>query len=117
MPRIVILEHDYPTLHWDFMFEAGPVLRSWRLAAPPQPGQTIAAEVIGAHRPLYLDYEGTVSGGRGTVRRWDAGTFVTTELSDARVGLMVAGERCQGFVMLERDEAGAWTFLWTAAKP
>src|SRR5205807_395991 len=43
MPRFVILEHDHPELHWDLMLEAGPVLRTWRLAAPPQPGRAVAA--------------------------------------------------------------------------
>src|SRR2546429_613448 len=43
MPRFVILEHDHPELHWDLMLEAGPVLRTWPLAAPPQPGGASAA--------------------------------------------------------------------------
>jgi hypothetical protein len=69
MPRFVILEHDHPELHWDFMLEAGAVLRTWRLAAPPALGQVVAAAASFDHRLLYLDYEGPVSGGRGTVRR------------------------------------------------
>ena len=28
VPRFVILEHDYPELHWDFMLEAGAVLKT-----------------------------------------------------------------------------------------
>ena len=36
MPRFVILEHDLAELHWDFMLEAGGVLRTWRFAAPPE---------------------------------------------------------------------------------
>src|SRR4051794_31329065 len=76
MPRFVILEHDHPGLHWDLMLETGPVLRTWRLAQPPlTPGQRIAATALGDHRPMYLDYEGPVSGDRGTVKRWDAGTY------------------------------------------
>lgn len=75
MPRFVILEHDWPTPHWDVLLEAGPVLRAWRLAAEPAPGRAVPAEPNADHRPFYLDYEGPVSGGRGTVRRWDAGAF------------------------------------------
>ena len=74
MPRFVILEHDHPVLHWDFMLEAGDVLRTWRLSAPPIRGAIVAAERIGDHRRLYLDYEGPVSDGRGNVVRWDAGS-------------------------------------------
>jgi hypothetical protein len=35
MPRYVILEHDWPERHWDFMLEAGDGPRSWRPAVPP----------------------------------------------------------------------------------
>src|SRR5262245_3351063 len=75
MPRYVVLEHDHPELHWDFMLEAGEVLRTWRLAAPPGAEGAIPATAVFDHRPFYLDYEGPVRGGRGFVRRWDAGTF------------------------------------------
>ena len=27
MPRYVVLEHDFPTLHWDLMLEFGSVLQ------------------------------------------------------------------------------------------
>src|SRR4051794_8490712 len=55
MPRFVILEHDHPVLHWDFMLEVGDVLRTWRLAAPPAAGMTVPAEPSFDHRKLYLD--------------------------------------------------------------
>ena len=35
MPRFVILEHDYPELHWDLMLETAGALRTWRLLRPP----------------------------------------------------------------------------------
>ncbi|HZZ78671.1 MAG TPA: DNA polymerase ligase N-terminal domain-containing protein [Gemmataceae bacterium] len=75
MPRFVILEHDHPSLHWDLMLEAGDVLQAWRLAAPPTESDAVEATQLGDHRRAYLDYEGPVSGNRGTVKRWDAGTF------------------------------------------
>jgi len=75
MSRFVILEHDWPTLHWDFLLEAGPVLRSWRLLAEPGMGKEVPAEPNVEHRLFYLDFEGSLSGGRGSVRRWDIGTF------------------------------------------
>src|SRR5207253_10100415 len=76
VPRFVILEHDHPELHWDLMLEVGDVLWTWRLCGDPETvGEAIPAQRIGEHRLLYLDYEGPVRGGRGTVRRWDAGTY------------------------------------------
>lgn len=75
MPRFVILEHDHPVRHWDLMLETGSILRTWRLAEPPRPGSVITAEATFDHRLHYLDYEGPVSGDRGTVTRWLAGTY------------------------------------------
>jgi hypothetical protein len=96
MPRFVILEHDWPTRHWDLFLEAGSVLRAWRLLAEPGPGAAVPAEANAEHRLLYLDYEGPVSGGRGSVSRWDAGTFEW--LADGPEGVLVvlAGGKLAG---------------------
>ncbi len=64
MPRFVILEHDHPFVHWDFLLEDGDHLRSWRLKEQPAPGRTVEAEAMVDHRLRYLDYEGPVGGGR-----------------------------------------------------
>lgn len=112
MLRFVILEHDHPALHWDFMLEAGEVLRTWRLAGTPEPGRVLAAEPLPDHRRLYLDYEGPVSDGRGTVRRWDAGTFDVEAETDGRLVLRLRGGRGEGQAVLERTEAGDWQFVF-----
>jgi hypothetical protein len=109
MPRFVILEHDHPFLHWDLMLEAGPVLRTWRLAEVPHPGREVYAEALGDHRTHYLDYEGPVSGGRGSVKRWDAGTFTWLSDTAAEVRIELEGIRCRGPVLLH-VQAGRWTF-------
>jgi hypothetical protein len=112
MARFVILEHDHPHLHWDFLLEEGTALRTWRLEQPPRPGQDIAALALPAHRLHYLDYEGAVSGGRGTVRRHDRGTF-TLELNEpGRVVVRLEGNRCRGRAELRHLDADAWLFHW-----
>ena len=70
-----ILEHDFPTLHWDCLLEDGDVLLTWRLSSPPESAAVLDALKTFDHRRLYLDYEGPVSGDRGRVTRWDGGTF------------------------------------------
>lgn len=112
MPRYVILEHDHPRRHWDFMLEAGPVLRTWRLLAPPETGRTVEAEPTFDHRLVYLDYEGPISGGRGMVSRWDWGTFtwITAEANALTVDL--TGHRLSGMAHLRHRDA-AWTFEFT----
>ncbi len=101
MPRFVILEHDWPQLHWDLMLETAEVLRTWRLAAPPGTG-AVEAEPAFDHRLVYLDYEGPVSGGRGTVRRWDHGDYRIIEEDADQLRLSFEGERLRGEVILER---------------
>ncbi|HMF18904.1 MAG TPA: DNA polymerase ligase N-terminal domain-containing protein [Gemmataceae bacterium] len=115
MPRFVILEHDHPTLHWDLMLQAGETLRTWRLArAPIHPGDAIEATAIGDHRPMYLDYEGPVSGGRGKVGRWDHGTYEEEKpgivRSEERVVIRLDGKRVQGLAILERASEDKWSF-------
>ena len=112
MLRFVILEHDHPERHWDLMLEVGPMLRSWRLAAPPEaPGTVIAALAVQDHRADYLDYEGPVSGDRGTVAlgrgRLHGSTWRPTG------GLVqLEGRRVHGLVRLEPMAADRWQFVW-----
>jgi hypothetical protein len=111
MPRFVILEHDHPHLHWDFMLEAGSVLRTWRLAsAPDTAGLRISAQPLGDHRPLYLDYEGPVSGARGTVTRWDRGDYESLPASAGQAfHVRLEGQRVRGTAVMEWERAG-WVF-------
>jgi len=113
MPRFVVLEHDHPELHWDFMLECGNVLRTWRLAAFPQEGQNVAATAAFDHRLVYLDYEGSVGGNRGQVKRSDAGNFrwVTPEAVGEvdQVIVILEGERLRGRVVLQKA-GGKWSF-------
>ena len=106
MPRFVVLEHDWPTLHWDFLLESGSVLRAWRLLAEPGPGCDVAAEPNADHRLLYLDYEGPVSGGRGNVRQWDAGTFDWVTEEAARVEIVLMGKKLAGRCAIVRQANG-----------
>lgn len=104
MPRYVILEHDHPFLHWDFMLEAGPALRTWRLASPPAPTVMIEATAIGDHRLAYLDYEGPLTANRGKVTRWDHGTFEEVEKRDDCWTVRLQGQRLTGTATLERSD-------------
>ncbi len=46
------------------------------LDAPPQPGLKIGAIQLSNHDLRYLEYEGSISHGRGTVSRVMKGTFM-----------------------------------------
>ncbi|HEV8000157.1 MAG TPA: DNA polymerase ligase N-terminal domain-containing protein [Planctomycetaceae bacterium] len=111
MPRFVVLTHDHPVLHWDFMLEHDGALRTWRLMQPPDGDGPIDAEALPDHRLAYLDSEGPVSGGRGTVVRWDAGTYEIVESAVDRLVVRLAGRKLCGAASLEQTESGpAWLF-------
>ena len=116
MPRFVILEHDHPHLHWDLMLQVGGALRTWRLAAPPQPGATIDALALGNHRLAYLDHEGPVSGNRGAVRRWDRGEYDTLEETADVLTVLMRGQRLSGQVLLTRREGEHWELRYKAVE-
>lgn len=102
MPRFALLEHDHPQLHWDLLLEHGPVCRTWRLSSPPGNSVEIQAVGLADHRLLYLDYEGPISGDRGTVTRWDFGRFVWITATEDRVTVRLSGTRWFGRLELVR---------------
>jgi hypothetical protein len=115
MPRFVILEHDHPTLHWDLLLESGTILRAWRLSSPPAEGAVIPAQGNTDHRLFYLDYEGPISGGRGTVKRWDAGEFAFELQGDGPVEVKVEGMRLRGTIILQPSPDRGWNCMYRAA--
>src|SRR5262249_34007473 len=100
MPRFVLLYHDCPAGYerpspWDFMLEPGDVLCTWALEQLPcdwplahsltaavhpncpaiARSSEVAAVRLGDHRRDYLELEGPLSRGRGTVVRAAAGVY------------------------------------------
>lgn len=74
--RYVILRHDdVSEPHFDLMFETlpGSMLATWRSAAWPieHPAEITR---LRDHRRLFLEYEGDLTGGRGSVTRVTDGT-------------------------------------------
>jgi hypothetical protein len=109
--RFVILEHDHPALHWDFMLESDGALRTWRLPNPPAAGN-MSAEEIAEHRLAYLDYEGPVSGGRGAVKRWDCGAYRAASAGADALDLVIVGERLRATLKMNRADSAIWRLTW-----
>lgn len=112
MPRFVVLTHDWPVLHWDFLVEAGDALHAWRLLSEPRADHDIPAEPNFPHRPLYLDYEGPLSGGRGTVSRWDFGTCDWRADDAGGAELELRGAKLRGRAVIRAVGEG-WIFRLT----
>ena len=107
-PRFVLLEHRWDGVHWDLMLERGGVLKTWALEVPPAPGVEVGARRLPDHRAAYLDYEGPISGGRGSVRRVDDGVYEPIEWESGRVRVRLEGGQLVGEVLLSlRTRAGS----------
>jgi hypothetical protein len=115
MPRFVVLIHDDPALHWDFMLEKEAILRTWRLARSPDAAGTTDAEPLADHRLAYLDYEGPVSGNRGSVRRFDRGEYAFIEETPHRIEVRLEGAVLGGRAVIERAESAGWKFEFKRA--
>ena len=108
MPRYVVLTHDHPHWHWDFMLEVDGALRTWRLDQEPGSAPAMRATQLPDHRLHYLDYEGPVSGNRGQVARWDEGQYAAILQGPDSWQLNLQGRRLQCQVVLQRDRDSAW---------
>ena len=88
--RYVVLHHvGHGEPHYDLMLERdadGP-LETYRVAAWPVVGRERLTP-LADHRRVYLTYEGEVGGGRGSVRRVDAGPLLRSP-----GGLTLGGHR------------------------
>jgi hypothetical protein len=91
-----------------------PDLRTWALDAELGLDPIIAHE-LPRHRPDYLDYEGPISGGRGTVRRLDSGVCDPVQVDSDRVVLRLQGAAMRGQLRLDRvDSQTARGPVWLA---
>jgi len=74
----------------------------------------IDAEQLADHRIAYLDYEGEISGGRGTVTRWDRGTYTLVTETALQLVLQLRGEKMRGRVRLKRSDktSNDWSFTF-----
>ncbi|MCR4412579.1 MAG: hypothetical protein NUV77_09170 [Thermoguttaceae bacterium] len=113
MARFVILRHESPRgLHWDLMIQTGPALSTWALTEEPVSGRAIDAEALADHRLAYLDYEGPIAGGRGTVARWDRGDCDIECQDETHVVVELRGTKLSGRATLARcpEPCARWTF-------
>jgi hypothetical protein len=116
MPRFVILFHEMPpasdrTSHWDFMLQGDEALKTWALSLEPDSAEEQSCEQLPDHRLAYLDYEGPVSGDRGHVTRWDAGTYQAIKECDRAFEVELTGRRLTCRVELKQsNDPQLWRF-------
>ena len=111
MPRFAVLEHAWNGVHWDLMLQKDDILKTWELASPPVSGSPMNAIAKPDHRLLYLDYEGEISGGRGCVKRWDAGDLQWRTMEADNMIAQIYGQRLRGALTLSQQNDGHWQFM------
>jgi hypothetical protein len=129
--------------HYDLMLEQGEVLWTWacdrlpiatgsgvfggespsitKSPSPPMTpdplaaGEAIVAERLPDHRLAYLDYEGGVSEGRGSVRRIDAGEYEPLDAPQGSIRVRLWGTLLRGTLTLSplAADPGRWTISWS----
>jgi DNA polymerase Ligase (LigD) len=109
MPRFVILRHETPAgfpreSHFDLMLQVAGALRTWAMERLPALGEDVSAERLPDHRLAYLDYEGKVSGERGSVSRVDTGDYECLQESKTQFVVRVTGQKIRGTLTLILDD-------------
>ncbi len=114
--RYVILHHKLSDgEHWDLMLEQDGLLATWQLLTAPKSGQRISIPAIRIdnHRLAYLDYEGPISGNRGCVSQYDAGTYAPINATPSMILFQLDGSILHGNYALVRTKdapAEQWQF-------
>jgi len=98
--RFVILRHTFPDSfpnggngeffdHFDLMLEQEAKLTTWQLEDLPDSNKSVAAKKLPDHRELYLDFEGPISNGRGSVEQVMAGTYRVCHRDDVYLEVLL----------------------------
>lgn len=71
-------------------------------------GEHMGVERIADHRRAYLEYEGLISGGRGVVKRLNAGRVLACCGDGRRIFLHVRWAQDEQYLMLELESGSQW---------
>ncbi len=92
------------------MLEHDGVLLTWQIPSPDLSALPLQVRRIANHRLAYLEYEGPLTGDRGSVTRVQAGWVTIRDLNDTLCAFDLSGGRFEGAFRLELAEAldGRW---------
>lgn len=119
MAGTVLLRHDTPDgqSHYDWMIERGGFLMTFRvLERIDRPTARFEAMPLADHRREYLEYEGPVAGGRGTVTRVAAGTLEILQDESDRLRVRGTLGDAAGAFQGRAGREGRWEFTFTPEK-
>lgn len=109
--KFVIQEHSTTTgVHWDFMFESGNTLKTYRLDKSPADILQCSANAIKIfdHPLKFLTYQGPVNKGQGSVCIVEAGTYKILQDKHHLIQLNLNGRILKGLFILRHLEKDKW---------
>ncbi len=113
-PMFVLLEHTTRDgVHWDFIIEVPgrELLPTWRLLQNPlTTAGDIPAEPIADHPPHFLDYEGLLREGRGSVLRLDRGAATILNFDPRNLRAELNGDHLCGEINITTEPDGRVRF-------
>ncbi len=125
MSRFVILHHEMPDssekpTHFDVMLEYQGELVTFSIEGWPENAAPVVAQRLSAHRIEYLDYQGPVSGNRGTVSQFDRGTYepvgdVTGDFDEWQ--LILSGSANRGRLHIYTKNGESWLQFESECRP
>lgn len=125
---VILLHSGNGPAHYDFLLEGSAMAETWQFLddpaalMPSSAGELggkrarpkaaekileIPAKKIQDHRLMYMDYEGPLSRGRGSVRQLDKGTYEMISRSATSLEFRLAGRTMKGIFRLEQAQ-GRW---------
>jgi hypothetical protein len=99
--------------HYDWLFESHGCLATWatRDYLPTDTDGEVTGLRLPDHRTMYLDYEGSVSGNRGSVQRAEVGAFELIDSSQDHYQIRTRGQR-DGVLNLYLTWCGDGVSFW-----
>jgi hypothetical protein len=110
--RFVIHHHLAEKEHYDFMIETkeNEMLTTWRIALSDldllQKGAEVKAQRIQNHKKFFLDYEGPLSSGKGSIIIFDSGFCKINLKAGNRFECEISGEIFKGIIRITPAENG-----------
>jgi len=114
MPRYTIAYHDLGPKdpgHYDLFFEREGALKSWRVAKAEFSESQKATEAKD-HALKYLDFEGKLSGDRGTVSVWDTGQYLEDAWGPGSIQVALSGKKLKTRLRLVRSKTEGDPTAW-----
>ncbi len=114
--KFVIHYHFTDVNHFDFMLEKEDALLTWRIADDIfedfRKGITVEALKINNHRKEYLQFQGPINCGRGSVKLIDSGSYEMTDEGS----FFLSGKKIYGKVNITNKDNSGKIFLFTYKK-